>query len=151
MRSLTSTSLALIVLMALACTATPPSPTPTPTPSPTSTPSPNFSKSEILELVKDRSNRSCLSTDAHVITRAERVTIPRLGVNATWVNETVRYPYSVVSGSFWNEIDITYKPSGVWLVVAKAGWEEKNENGIEKTISDSCTFRIDDATGSLIK
>jgi hypothetical protein len=151
MRLLTAISLALVALMALACTATPATPAPTPLPTP------NFSKSEILELVKDRSNRSCLSTDAHVITGAERVTIAkRRGVmgnpsKAPYDYETVRYPYSVVSGSFWNKIDITYKPSGVWLVVAKAGWEEKNENGTEKTISDSCTFRIDDGTGSLIK
>ena len=132
--------LSIVVLMALACTATPAA---TPTAAPT--PSPNFSKSEILELVKDRSNRRCIYKSPVVVTRDEFRAIPWSKSGGYY------YPYSVVRGSFKSEINITYKPSGVWLAIAKVGREEKNEKDTEQTISDSCTFRIDDATGSSIK
>ena len=67
------------------------------------------------------------------------------------------YHYQVVPNSFWKEVDVSYKRSGVWLVIAKAGWKEDIEaagkaegHGSIQTISDTCVFRVDDTTGDVM-
>jgi len=70
---------------------------------------------------------------------------------------SLRYEYEVVPNSFWKEVDVSYKQSGIWLVAAKAGWKEDIEaagkaagHGRIQTISDTCVFRVDDTTGDVM-
>ena len=161
MRYLTSISLALIVLMALACTATP-----TATLLPTATPAPNFNESEILALLREEKGRNiCLRTapyvdtsSVHIVDRRAYPFYPKPGVTLpTPAFPEMDYHYQVVPNSFWKEVDVSYKRSGVWLVIAKAGWKEDIEaagkaegHGSIQTISDSCVFRLDDTTGDVM-
>jgi len=116
------------------------------------TPPSNFTESEIMKLFEDYRSRyvTCL--------------VPPSTGNPSWRQNSVPssptyktfFEFHLDKGSYWSDIDISYKPNGVWLVIVEAGWEEYTM-AVEhwpfwrETIKRSCTFRFDDATGSLIK